>query len=698
MRATLLCCLPLFFSCQNPKAPMDTTDRTKPTNRLAQETSPYLLQHQHNPVDWYPWGEEAFEKARAENKLVLISIGYSSCHWCHVMEHESFEDDSVAALMNRNFVSIKVDREERPDVDQVYMNAVQLMTGRGGWPLNCFALPDGRPVYGGTYFPKEQWVEVLDKLNETWTQQPEVVKGYAEQLTEGVKQSDLITVNEEPPLFVKSLLKETVEVWMPRMDFQEGGPNRSPKFPLPNNYQFLLRYGYLEKDEKLLDQVYLTLDKMAQGGIYDQIGGGFSRYSTDGLWKVPHFEKMLYDNAQLLSLYSEAFQATKKPLYKDVVYETIEWLCNEMMDEIGAFYSALDADSEGEEGKFYVWTEEELKTILKEDFDLAAAYYNVNAKGRWEHGNYILLRSMDDAAFAREQDLELPNWIQSKARVRETLMARRSERVRPGLDDKALTSWNALTITGLVDAGMAFGDDRFIELALNTGNFIWDKQRMDHGALYHSFKGGVSSINGYLEDYSFTAQAFISLYQATLDETWLNRADQLLTFSIEHFRDEQTGMFYFTSDEDPPLITRKFEIDDNVIPSSNSSLARALHTLGTLYERKEWIDMSLTMLNNVKAKIPDYGSGYSNWAILTLHEVYPYYELAVAGPEPERQVKEFSKTFIPNKLFMGDTDDSSAIPLLEYKFVEGETMIYVCVNKSCKLPVSTVAEALGQID
>ncbi|MDA0972508.1 MAG: DUF255 domain-containing protein, partial [Bacteroidetes bacterium] len=259
---------------------MDTTDRTKPTNRLAQETSPYLLQHQHNPVDWYPWGEEAFEKAMAENKLVLISIGYSSCHWCHVMEHESFEDDSVAALMNRNFVSIKVDREERPDVDQVYMNAVQLMTGRGGWPLNCFALPDGRPVYGGTYFPKEQWVDVLGKLNETWTQQPEVVKGYAEQLTEGVKQSDLITVNEEPPLFVKSLLKETVEAWMPRMDFQEGGPNRSPKFPLPNNYQFLLRYGYLEKDEKLLDQVYLTLDKMAQGGIYDQIGGGFSRYST----------------------------------------------------------------------------------------------------------------------------------------------------------------------------------------------------------------------------------------------------------------------------------------------------------------------------------------------------------------------------------------------------------------------------------
>ncbi|NND95046.1 MAG: thioredoxin domain-containing protein [Flavobacteriales bacterium] len=666
-------------------------------NGLAGQTSPYLLQHQYNPVDWQPWSEEVFEQAKAENKLVLISVGYSACHWCHVMEHESFEDDSVAKVMNEHFISVKVDREERPDVDQVYMNAVQLMTGRGGWPLNCFALPDGRPVYGGTYFPKEQWLDVLERLRQTWETEPQQVIEYAEKLTEGVRQSDLVELNEEEAQFSQDQLNETVENWKARMDFTEGGPNRAPKFPLPNNYQFLLRYAYLAGDEKVKEQVFLTLDKMAFGGIYDQVRGGFARYSVDGQWKVPHFEKMLYDNAQLLTLYSEGYQASRKELYRQTVYETVDWIKAEMTSKEGAFYSALDADSEGEEGKFYVWTEEELKEILGSDFDFAKEYYNVNAKGRWEDGNYILLRDMEDKDFSSKNGLTENELEETKQRVKKKLLDVRADRIRPGLDDKVLTSWNGLMISGLVHAALAFDEDRFLDMAVKNADFIWSKQRRGDGGLNHSYKEGRSTINGYLEDYAFTAQAYIDLYQATVDESWLDKANDLIAYVNAHFYDDSTGMYYFTSDEDPALITRKMEVDDNVIPASNSGIAHVLHTLGTFYDNAEYVDRSLTMLNNMKARIPEYGGGYSNWAMLMLKEVYPYYELAVMGKNPERQIREFSKEFIPNKLFMGDRDDNSNLPLLEFKYVEGETMIYVCVNKSCKLPVSQVDEAIAQV-
>lgn len=676
---------------------MHSQDDGRAKNNLAKETSPYLLQHQYNPVNWYPWGEEAFAKAREENKLVLVSIGYSACHWCHVMEHESFEDDSVAKVMNEHFISVKVDREERPDVDQVYMNAVQLMTGRGGWPLNCFALPDGRPIYGGTYFQKEQWLEVLQRLDQTWEETPDVVQGYAEKLTQGVKESDLVVLNEEAQAFSRSLLDETVDKWIPRMDFNEGGPNRSPKFPLPNNYQFLHRYAKLSGNKKVEEQVYLTLDKMAYGGIYDQIRGGFARYSVDGIWKAPHFEKMLYDNAQLLSLYSEAYQATKKDLYRDVVYETYDWLMAEMVSPEGAFYSALDADSEGEEGKFYVWTDEELTATLGIDYDFAKELYNINAKGRWEHGNYILLRHKDDEELMSKFAMSRSDFEEAKGRVKEKLLKVRETRIRPGTDDKVLTSWNALTITGLVDAALTFEEDRFLNAAIENAEFIWEKQHRKDGGLNHSYKEGRSTINGYLEDYSFTAQAFISLYQATLDEMWLQRAEELTQYTIAHFSDSESGMFYFTSDEDPPLITRKMEVDDNVIPASNSSMAMVLHALGTYYDKAEYLERARTMLNNMAPKIPEYGGGFSNWAQLMLLEVYPYYEIAVMGPNPAEQVREFSQYFIPNKLFMGAKNDDSKLPLLEFKFVEGETMIYVCVNKSCQLPVSTVSEATQQI-
>ncbi|NNC84490.1 MAG: thioredoxin domain-containing protein, partial [Bacteroidia bacterium] len=364
---------------------MNTDTKHKYSNALVNETSPYLLQHAHNPVNWYPWGDEALQKAKDENKLLLISVGYSACHWCHVMERESFEDSLVASIMNDNFINIKVDREERPDIDQIYMTAVQLMTGSGGWPLNCIALPDGRPVFGGTYFPKEKWTEALENISQIYDEDPEKVMEYATKLTGGVKQAELIPLNTSNDAFDIADLDNMYDNWSKKFDYNNGGPNRAPKFPIPNNYQYLLRYNYFKQDTKLTEYLETTLDKIAMGGIYDHLGGGFARYSTDIIWKVPHFEKMLYDNAQLVSLYSEAYQVYPKQMYKDAVYETCAFVKREMMDKTGAFYSAYDADSEGVEGKFYVWKEEELKNLLGEGFDLFAEYYNVNSYGFWEH-------------------------------------------------------------------------------------------------------------------------------------------------------------------------------------------------------------------------------------------------------------------------------------------------------------------------
>ena len=367
------------------------------TNALVNETSPYLLQHAHNPVDWNAWNETTLEKAKTENKLILISVGYAACHWCHVMEHESFEDSIVAQVMNKSFINIKVDREERPDVDQVYMNAVQLMTGSGGWPLNVIALPDGRPVWGGTYFKKEQWMDALEQISKLYADNPEKLQDYADKLEEGIKSLDVVQLNTDEPVFDKPFIQNAIKSWSKQFDKNQGGMNKAPKFMMPNNYHFLLRYAYQNNDTELLDFVNLTLKKMAYGGVFDQIGGGFSRYSVDAKWHIPHFEKMLYDNGQLVSLYTDAYLITKNEIYKDIVTETLKYIKQEMTTSNGAFYSSLDADSntsegELEEGAFYVWTKNELNTLLKEDFELFSDYYNVNNYGFWEHDNYVLIR------------------------------------------------------------------------------------------------------------------------------------------------------------------------------------------------------------------------------------------------------------------------------------------------------------------
>lgn len=672
----------------------------KHTNALIHETSPYLLQHAHNPVNWLAWNNETLELTKRENKLMLISIGYSACHWCHVMEHECFENEKVAQIMNDHFICIKVDREERPDIDQVYMMAVQLMTGRGGWPLNCFALPDGRPVYGGTYFPKEQWINILLNLADLYKHETNKMLDYAKQLTEGVKLAELVKINPKPESFVMEIVHQSYKNWKPRFDPIEGGPDKAPKFPLPNNYLFLLRYAAAVKGTpegtEAMKQLNLTLTKMAYGGIYDQLGGGFARYSVDHYWKVPHFEKMLYDNAQLVSLYCEAFQATQNPLYKQIVYETVGFVKRELTSEEGCFYSALDADTEGEEGKFYVWKKEELETILNADFPLFADYYNINEWGVWEDENYILLRREDDETIAQKHQLTVEQMHKTIEGIKVKLQEIRNQRVRPGLDDKALTSWNALMLKAYVDAYNVFGESEFLAAAEKNAAFILGKQTHTDGRLNHTYKNNKSAINAYLEDYGFCIEAFIALYEATFQVHYLKQANTWLSYCMKHFQDKKSSMFFFTSDIDQALISRKMELADNVTPSSNSSIAKSLFIIGHHLEKPEYIDISRKMLNNVIQEITAYAEGYSNWGMLLLYICQPFYEVSIVGKSVDEKRRSFHKHYLPNKIFAG-SETENALPLLKGKYVKGQTLIYICSNNTCSAPVSETSEAIRQM-
>ena len=665
----------------------------KHRNRLINETSPYLLQHAYNPVDWYPWGDEAFAKAKAENKLVIVSIGYSACHWCHVMEHESFEDDSASIVMNERFVNIKVDREERPDVDQIYMNAVQIMTGQGGWPLNCIIFPDGRPLWGGTYFRRDKWIKQINLVANFYETQPDKANEYAEQLTQGIRATEWFSLNDNAPDFTSSQLKNAYKIWAEHFDNEEGGPDRTPKFPIPNNYQFLLRYGHLDENNEALQHVKLTLDKIAFGGIYDHLGGGITRYSTDNLWKVPHFEKMLYDNAQIVSLYCEAYQKFKDENYKNLVFGSLEFIERELMSPEYAFYSALDADSQGEEGKFYVWKKEELMSLLGENYSVFADYYNVNEIGYWEHDHFILLRKDSELVIAKKNELGVKELRKKIAASKKTLMEIRSNRIRPGLDDKSLTSWNGLMLKGYVDAYLTFGEKHFLDIAIKNANFILDNQLGKDGALNHSYKKGRSTINGYLEDYAFVIDAFLKLYEATFDSKWLMEAQALTNYCLAHFYDDNSGMFYFTSDKDSKLIARKMEVTDNVIPASNSVMANNMFLLSRHLFNEDYKDKSLQMLNNVVGKWNNYPSGYSNWMNLLLSHVYPFYEVVICGKKSPQMALSLQSEYIPNKILSGSVKFSQ-LPLLENRYTKGQTRIFVCKDKVCEMPTQEVEQAM----
>lgn len=654
------------------------------SNELIHESSPYLLQHAHNPVNWVPWSKEAFEKAREENKLVLVSIGYSACHWCHVMEHESFENEEVASLMNEHFINIKVDREEHPDVDQVYMTAVQLMTQKGGWPLNCFTMADGSPVYGGTYFPKDQWMHVLRSLVHTMKHDAEKVYEYAEKLKEGVKQSELIETPASIENWDAEKLHELVLRWSHSFDFSHGGPTRAPKFPLPSNLDFLLSYGVWQEHEKTLGYVELTLDKMAMGGIYDQIGGGFARYSVDMLWKVPHFEKMLYDNGQLLEVYAKAYKYFKKELYKETCYGILNWLQREMLSNENAFYSALDADSEGEEGKFYCWSINELKEILGQDFDWAKEYYNINQLGYWEDEKYILLKNETDESFAKRKSYTIEDFKKNVQSINERLLHVRDKRIKPGMDDKCLTSWNAILISGLCEAYSAFDDESFVLLARKAATWIENKQLKSDYTLWRTYKNGKSKIKGVLEDYVFVIKAFIDLYQVTFEEKWMEIAKNLTETVENEFQDSHTKMCYFTS-KDTELIARKMELNDNVIPASNSVMAHNFHKLSYFYRKPEWKDNAEQMLANVYEGMEMYGSGYSNWALLLLQLIDSIEEIEIVGPNANKIRQNRNNKFKIGTIYSGG--NAFSLPILQEKTVTSKTVLYRCKGESCDSPI-----------
>jgi len=664
-------------------------------NHLANSTSPYLLQHANNPVNWYPWGTEALQKAKAENKLILVSIGYSACHWCHVMEHESFEDDSVAAVMNEYFVCIKVDREERPDVDQIYMSAVQLMSGRGGWPLNCICLPDQRPIYGGTYFRKNDWTSLLFNLADFYKQKPDDAEEYAVRLTEGIQKYESIAFITEQTGYSKEDLATIVNNWKKYLDRVEGGMGNAPKFPMPNNWQFLMRYAHLMQDDEVAQLVKLTLQKMAFGGIYDHVGGGFARYAVDGVWHVPHFEKMLYDNAQLVGLYAEAYTWNPDALYEKMVDETIAFSMRELLSPEGGFYAALDADSEGVEGKFYTFTKAEVEDILGEDAALFCIYYHITDTGNWaEEETNVFFRKEGNGQLAEKLGITIDELQQKIDNARQKMLDARSKRIRPGLDNKILASWNGLMLKGLCEAYRAFNKAGYIELALKNAAFIL-KNLIHDSRLQRIYKRGENGGVAFLDDYANIGDAFIALYEVTFDEQWLHQAVKLTDHAIAHYYDSVSGVFFYTGDDDEQLIARKSEIMDNVTPASNSVMARNLKKLGLLYDNDYYREISAQLLRNIIPHMAKYGSAYSNWAMLLLDEVFGVYEIAITGDGFDSFRIEIEKTHIPNKIMLGGTKGS--LPLLQNRF-GNTTQIFVCKDKTCGLPVNNITAALKQIE
>ncbi|MBN1252533.1 MAG: thioredoxin domain-containing protein [Bacteroidales bacterium] len=669
------------------------TQNYKYTNNLINESSPYLLQHAHNPVNWYPWGEEALKKAEQENKLLLISIGYAACHWCHVMEEQSFENEQIAEIMNKYYVCIKVDREERPDIDQIYMNAVQIITGRGGWPLNCFALPNGKPFYGGTYFQANQWIQVLQGLQNTFESDKEKIIKAADEIAKGIEQSDIIDIKTDSSEFIKSDLDKSIIQWQKHFDNEDGGNKGAPKFPMPNSLEFLLNYYYYSNDEKIKNHVFLTLNKMAEGGIYDQIDGGFARYSTDNKWFAPHFEKMLYDNGQLISLYSMAYKISKNEKYKRIVYQTIDFIERELSANDGGFYSSLDADSQGEEGKFYVWTKKEIETVLKEDSELFCEYYKVKENGNWENGNNILHISEKTETILKKHHLTKEEFDKKTDILNSKLLTYRNKRIKPELDDKILTSWNAIMLKGFIDAYNTFNEEKFLRRAIQNADFIIKNMLKDDFRLDRNYKNQNSNINAFLDDYASVISSFLKLYQANFDEKYLILAENITKYTIEHFFDNKSGMFFYTSDIDKALISRKMDISDNVIPASNSEMAKNLFYLGKIFYNDDYLKKSEQMLFNVKSSIYENPNYFSNWAILLSHYIYPVNEIALIGENAQNFRTELSSYFYPNTIIAGSIHKSE-IPLLKDRFVENETKIYVCKDKVCKLPVDNVNDAL----
>lgn len=672
----------------------------KQANQLINSLSPYLLQHAYNPVDWHPWSNELLQRASQENKPLIISIGYSACHWCHVMEHECFEDEQVAQVMNQHFITIKIDREERPDLDNIYMEAVQAMGLQGGWPLNVFATPDGKPFYGGTYFPKQHWIQLLNNVAKAWRDNEDELRQSAGDFANALQRSELdrfgLVMDNRP--WRQPEAETMFGRLMQDFDQQHGGFGEAPKFPVPSSWQFVLRYFQLTDNPAALDALTLTLDRMSYGGIYDQLGGGFARYSVDGEWAIPHFEKMLYDNAQLLQLYSESWRVTQDPWHRQVALDTARFVLRELTSPDGGFYSALDADSEGEEGKFYVWTPQELSQILgEEDAALLGEYYNVDEEGNFEHGTSALQKQYSAEVFASRQGLSEEEWQQRLAAAHQKLMAVRGQRIRPGLDDKVLTSWNGLMISGFCAAYRSFGESWLLEAARRNADYLL-ANAIDNGQLYHVLKGSQRATPALLEDYAMLAQGLLDLYQVCFEPHYLVQAQQLLEQAMAHFFDPAEQLFFTARPGQEDLIADRKDLLDSVMPSANSVMAWCLFTCGKLMQRQDWLDLSanmLRLLSKIYSANPRYAS---HWASLYLAHAWPFAEIAIVGPDAPAMAAELHRHYLPNAVIAASTEEQNLPLLRDRQPANGQTLIYVCEGNRCLQPVNTIEAALRQLD
>ncbi|HUQ64775.1 MAG TPA: thioredoxin domain-containing protein [Flavitalea sp.] len=667
-------------------------------NKLINETSPYLLQHAHNPVNWYPWGDEALEKAESENKPILVSIGYAACHWCHVMEKESFENESTAALMNEKFVNIKIDREERPDLDHIYMDAVQAMDGHGGWPLNVFLTPGKKPFYGGTYFPprpaynRASWTDVLKGVADAFENRREDIEAQAENLVHHLEASNNFGITETTDkLFNAAEINEMAANALKTGDKVHGGFGRAPKFPQTFTIRFLLHNYYYTGNENALKQACLSLDKMIDGGINDQLGGGFARYSTDEIWLAPHFEKMLYDNALLVMAMSEAYQITSNEKYATAINATLDFVERELMSPEGGFYSALDADSEGVEGKFYVWSKAEIESVLGDDAYVFNSYYNISETGNWEHAN-ILHVTLPLDEVARNNNLGTDELMRLLEISKEKLLAERSKRTRPLTDDKILLGWNAMMNTAYSKAFAATGNEKYRLLAVTNMKFLYEKfSEGEDGVFFHTYKNGSAKYPAFLDDYSQLIHALLHLQEITADTAYLEKVKTLVKWCFNHFSDEETGYFYFTNDQQADVIVRKKELYDGAVPSGNSLMAWNLYYSGVLFDNTEWKERAVKMTSGLRDVVKKYPGSFGNWAILmqSLSKGIP--EIAIIGGNIDIILKEILRTFNPFRIVQSSPSETREFPLLSGKSSSSAPMIYLCKDYSCQTPVNEVS-------
>ena len=673
-------------------------------NRLAQETSPYLLQHKDNPVDWYPWGEEALEKAAGEDKPILLSVGYSACHWCHVMERESFEDEATAEIMNKHFVNIKVDREERPDIDSIYMSAVQAMTRHGGWPMTVFMTPNGAPFYGGTYFPPvpgrgmPSFKQVLLSLADAYENRRDEVLRSAESVREYLRSASGAEIPAAS--LSEELLDGAATALVGEVDNRFGGFGNAPKFPQAMNLEVLLRHYKRTGDRAALSGFELTLRQMANGGIYDQLGGGFARYSVDAFWLVPHFEKMLYDNALLSRLYLEAYEATGDAFYRRIAEETLGYIARDMTSPEGGFYSAEDADSEGEEGKFYVWTPREIESVLgPEDARLAKRYWDVTERGNFE-GKNILNVPRPPEAIAGEFGMPTEELLARIEGIRRRLLAEREKRVRPGRDEKVLAAWNGLMLRAFASAARVLGREDYRGIAVENASFILEKLKAD-GRLHRSYKDGRARFNGYLEDYACVADGLISLYEATFETHWLREAASLADVINELFWDEGEGVFYDTPRDHEELVTRPRDVYDNAAPSGNSVAVDMLLKLSVLLDRKDYRVRAGAVLEALSGGMARLPSGFGRLLCALDFYLSTPYEVAIVGdpdtPGTKALLDAVYSLYVPNKIVVGraegDNEAASLVPLLADRPARnGRATAYVCVNYACQSPTTDPEE------